>query len=278
VKPVAFDYLHARDLHQAAEALARSAGAKIIAGAQSLGPLLNLRLARPELLVDISRVRELQRIEETDTLWRIGAGVTHAQLEDLGARLVGAEVVSEVAAQIAYRSVRNRGTIGGSLAHADPAADWPLALAALGAVLVLKGRGGSEQRVAADSFMLGAFITVLKQDEIVTAIEIPKRRRETRYGYFKFCRKTGDFPESSAAVVVDPGRSGRIFIGALSGAPQALTELAEAVSNDGMRAATEEATMAAVAAAAPEMEVIELRMHAATVRHAVKQAFRQWHH
>ena len=121
MKPVAFDYLQARDLHQAAEALARSAGAKIIAGAQSLGPLLNLRLARPELLVDISRVRELQRIEETDTLWRIGAGVTHAQLEDLGARLVGAEVVSEVAAQIAYRSVRNRGTIGGSLAHADPA-------------------------------------------------------------------------------------------------------------------------------------------------------------
>jgi aerobic carbon-monoxide dehydrogenase medium subunit len=275
VKPVAFDYLQARDLHQAAEALARSAGAKIIAGAQSLGPLLNLRLARPELLVDISRVRELQRIEETDSRWRIGAGVTHAQLEDLGARLVGAEMVSEVAAQIAYRSVRNRGTIGGSLAHADPAADWPLALAALGAVLVLKGRGGSEQRVAADSFMLAAFITVLKQDEIVTAIEIPKRGREIRYGYFKFCRKTGDFPESSAAVVVDPGRSGRIFIGALSGAPQALTELAEAVSSDGMRAATEEATMAAVAAAAPEMEVIEVRMHAATVRHAVKQAFRQ---
>ena len=150
MKPVAFDYLQARDLHQAAEALARSAGAKIIAGAQSLGPLLNLRLARPELLVDISRVRELQRIEETDSRWRIGAGVTHAQLEDLGARLVGAEMVSEVAAQIAYRSVRNRGTIGGSLAHADPAADWPLALAALGAVLVLKGRGGSEQRVAAD--------------------------------------------------------------------------------------------------------------------------------
>jgi aerobic carbon-monoxide dehydrogenase medium subunit len=275
VKPVAFDYLHARDLHQAVEALARSAGAKIIAGAQSLGPLLNLRLARPELLVDISRIGEVQRIEETDTLWRIGAGVTHAQLEDLGARLVGAEMVSEVAAQIAYRSVRNRGTIGGSLAHADPAADWPLALAALDAIVVLKGHSGVEERVAADSFMLAAFITVLAQHEIVTAIEVPKHGRETRYGYFKFCRKTGDFPESSAAVVIHPGHSSRIFIGALSGAPQPLPALAEAVSRDGTRAATEGATIAAVAAAAPEMEIIDVRMHAATVRHAVKQAFQQ---
>ena len=275
MKPVAFDYLHARDLRQAAEALARSPGAKIIAGAQSLGPLLNLRLARPELLVDISRIGDVQRIEETDTLWRIGAGVTHAQLEDLGARLVGAEMVSDVAAQIAYRSVRNRGTIGGSLAHADPAADWPLALAALDAIVVLQGSSGSEQRVAADSFMLAAFITMLAQDEIVTAIEVPKRRRETRYGYFKFCRKTGDFPESSAAVVVDPGRSSRIFIGALSGAPQPLPGLAEAVSREGMRAATTEATIAAVAAAAPDMDVPDVRMHAASVRHAIEQALRQ---
>jgi carbon-monoxide dehydrogenase medium subunit len=272
MKPVAFDYLRASDVADAIRALGGSDGARLIAGGQSLGPLLNLRLARPELLVDISRVEELNRIEEGRSLWRIGAGVTHAQIEDAGAKLKGAELLPEVAAGIAYRSVRNRGTIGGSLAHADPAADWPLALAALGATAVVRGSGG-ERRVAADAFMVATFTTVLQQDEIIEAIEVPKRTDWARYGYFKFCRKTGEFPETSAAVVIDPdARQTRIFIGALNGPPLPLPELADQVARTGAAAVTEEATKAAVRSAVPDLDAVETRMLAASVRRAIQQA------
>jgi aerobic carbon-monoxide dehydrogenase medium subunit len=133
MKAARFDYMRAGDVAEALAALANTEGAKLLAGGQSLGPMLNLRLVRPALLVDVSRLKALQQLEDIGRAWRIGAGVTHARLEDLRGRLPGGEMLCEVAAAIAYRSVRNRGTIGGSLAHADPAADWPLALAALGA-------------------------------------------------------------------------------------------------------------------------------------------------
>jgi aerobic carbon-monoxide dehydrogenase medium subunit len=274
MKPVAFEYQRPGKISEAAETLARSTGAKILAGGQSLGPLLNLRLARPEVLVDISRIGELRRIEETDTVWRVGAGVTHAQLEDVGDRLVGAELLPEVARGIAYRSVRNRGTIGGSVAHADPAADWPLALGALAATVVIIERGQSRRRVPAETFMIGPFTTMLKQDDIVVAIEVPKREPGTRYGYFKFCRKVGEFPESSAAAVFDRERGARIFIGCLNGPPQPLPELADAVAARGLSAASDEACISAVGEAVPGIDSINRRMHAATVRRAIQQAYR----
>jgi carbon-monoxide dehydrogenase medium subunit len=122
MKAAVFDYVAPRSLGEAVKAIASSDGAKLIAGGQSLGPMLNLRLARPRLLVDISRIDALQQIESRrDSLW-IGAATTHARLEDEADGMLQA-----VAGGIAYRSVRNRGTIGGSMAHADPAADWPLA-------------------------------------------------------------------------------------------------------------------------------------------------------
>jgi carbon-monoxide dehydrogenase medium subunit len=140
MKPAAFDYIRPKTLGEAAAALAANNFAKLLAGGQSLGPMLNLRLIRPGLLIDISQIEEIQQVEETATTWRIGAGVTHAQLED--AKLPGAELLSTVAGDIAYRSIRNRGTIGGSLAHADPAGDWPLALAALDARVTVRGSDG----------------------------------------------------------------------------------------------------------------------------------------
>lgn len=276
MKAAAFDYLRPRDLAEATAALARSEGAKLVAGGQSLGPMLNLRLARPELLVDISRLDELKRIEETDSAWRIGGGVTHAQLEDIDGGLRGAELIREVAAGIAYRSVRNRGTIGGSLAHADPAADWPLALAVLDATVVVRGTQGRARRLAADAFMLSTFTTALAQDEVIEFIEAPKRPPSTRYGYFKFCRKTGDYPETSAAVVVESeARGARIFLGALNGPPQPLPDLAQRVAAEGAAAATDEAAMAEVSRAAPDYDPVQVRMHATTVQRAIQRAFRQ---
>jgi carbon-monoxide dehydrogenase medium subunit len=270
MKAAAFEYVRPRDVGEAVAALG-APGAKLLAGGQSLGPMLNLRLARPGLLVDIARLETLRRIEDTGDAWRIGGAVTHAQLED--AALPGGEMLVTVAAGIAYRAVRNRGTIGGSLAHADPAADWPLALAALDATVVLRGRAG-ERRVPADQFMTAAFTTVLRDDDIVAAVAVPKLSRTARVGYFKFCRKTGEFPEASAAAVLDPERRiARLFVGALSGAPQPLPGLARALAEQGAAAATPDAIAAALARAAPGLDPIERRMHAGALLRAVRPLF-----
>src|SRR6185436_5506440 len=118
MKAARFEYVRPADLHQAVAALGRAGGgAKLLAGGQSLGPMLNLRLARPSLIVDVSRLEALARVEDTGRTWRIGAGVTHSQLEDRRVQLAGGEMLCAVAAGIAYRAIRNRGTIGGSLAH-----------------------------------------------------------------------------------------------------------------------------------------------------------------
>ena len=124
MKAAAFEYARPRDVGEAIALLSQAKGSgKLLAGGQSLGPMLNLRLARPGLLVDISRLEELRAIEDAGDALRIGAGVTHSAIEDANGSLAGGAMLVEVAGGIAYRAVRNRGTIGGSLAHADPAAD-----------------------------------------------------------------------------------------------------------------------------------------------------------
>jgi carbon-monoxide dehydrogenase medium subunit len=276
VKPAAFDYVRPKDLAEAASLLAKSEGARLLAGGQSLGPMLNLRLARPELLVDISQLDELKRFEEGDKTWRIGSAVTHAQLEDAGNTLRSIPMLAEVASEIAYRSVRNRGTVGGSLAHADPAADWPLALAALGAVVHVRGDKGRARQIPADNFMRAAFTTELRQDEIIEFVDVPKQTGLGSYGYFKFCRKAGEFPDASAAVIIDAdGDRSRIFIGALSGSPKPLAELAKALAARGPGAATEDVVNAAVTSAAPDLDPIDVQMHAASVLRAIQKAFNE---
>jgi carbon-monoxide dehydrogenase medium subunit len=271
VKAAAFEYVRPRDLAEAVSALAGSPGAKLLAGGQSLGPMLNLRLARPRLLVDIARLEALRRIDDAGDVWRIGGAVTHAALEDARGRLSGGEMLVEVATGIAYRAVRNRGTIGGSLAHADPAADWPLALAALDATVLVRGRSGA-RRVPADGFMTAAFTTALADDEIVEAVEVPKLSAAARFGYFKFCRKTGEFPDASAAAVLDPARrTARVFVGALPGAPQTLPDLARALAERGAPAATDGAIADALAAAVPGFDAVERRLHAGVVQRAVRR-------
>jgi carbon-monoxide dehydrogenase medium subunit len=270
VKAAAFDYVRPRDLAEAVSALRGAPGAKLLAGGQSLGPMLNLRLARPRLLVDIARLEALRRIDDDGAGWRIGGAVTHAQIEDAPA--LRGSPLAVVAAGIAYRAVRNRGTIGGSLAHADPAADWPLALAALDATVLLRGPGG-ERRVPADGFMQAAFTTALADDEIVAAVLVPKPSPAARFGYFKFCRKTGEFPEASAAVLLDPERRlARLFVGALAGAPQPLAGLAHALAETGA-VPTQETIAAAIATAVPQLDPVDRRMHVGVLTRAVRQLF-----
>ena len=193
--------------------------AKVIAGGQSLGPILNLRLARPSGLVDVSRAADLRAVTETPDAVHYGAAVTHAEMEDGVVPDATPGWMQTVARRIAYRAVRNRGTIGGSLAHADPAADWVNALTALDASVVLT-RSDAERTVKLEQFFTGPFATVLAADEIIARVIVPRRTLQARWAYWKFCRKTGEFAKASAAVLLDPARNQtRILLGALERPP-----------------------------------------------------------
>jgi aerobic carbon-monoxide dehydrogenase medium subunit len=274
MKAARFEYVRPGDVAQVLAALAGAAGdAKLLAGGQSLGPMLNLRLARPSLLVDVSRLEALKQVEDTGRAWRIGGAVTHSRIEDLRGKLTGGEMLCEVAAGIAYRAIRNRGTVGGSLAHADPAADWPLALAALGASVNVRGPGGT-RGVPVEQFVLGAFTTTLKDDEIIESIDVPKISPAGRYGYYKFCRKTGEFAEASAAAVFDPAAgAARIFLAALRPTPIPLPALARRIAQEGKSAASADAVTQSIAGAASDFDPVERRMAVAAVTRALQQVF-----
>ena len=264
MKAAQFDYLRPRDLGEALNAL-KTAEAKPIAGGQSLGPMLNLRLARPKLLVDVAKLPELKSINDEGDAWRIGAAVTHAELEDR--RLAGCEPLAKVARAIAYRAVRNRGTVGGSLAHADPAADWPLVLATLDASVRVVGPAGKRE-IKADALMTAAFTTQLRDDEIIESVRVPKLGSGARWGYYKFCRKTGEFPDASAALLLDPQRRvARLFAGALDRPPQPLDTVARAVAEHGT--ASRDMIDAALARAAPGMGPGARKLRATAVERAI---------
>ncbi len=228
MKPVRFAYERPTDL-AAAFALGRreDIAVKFLAGGQSLGPMLNLRLIQPELVVDITAIAELKRIEEKLESIVLGSCITHADIEDGRVPDVTSAALRRVACGIAYRAVRNRGTIGGSVAHADPAADWLSALAALGASAIVKGESG-QRGIAIEDLIVGVFETTLKPGEIVTGVEIPRQSRAARWGYYKASRKTGEFAHAIGAFMHDPERSVcRAVIGATGSKPIVLTDMQE---------------------------------------------------
>ncbi|MGP0092799.1 MAG: FAD binding domain-containing protein [Xanthobacteraceae bacterium] len=153
MKPAAFEYERPGDLDLAVKALVRSGGeARLLAGGQTLGPMLNMRLAMPARLIDLGSIASLKQIELQDDMLTIGAGVTHATLEDHQDGSPTGRLLSHVASTIAFRAIRTRGTIGGSLAHADPAADWVATTILLDARITLAGPNGTRRVVARDFF------------------------------------------------------------------------------------------------------------------------------
>jgi aerobic carbon-monoxide dehydrogenase medium subunit len=227
MKPAPFDYARPSSLADAI-ALLGSDGrvAKPLAGGQSLGPMLNLRLAQPDLLVDITALPELRRAEADCDGVLIGACVTHADVEDGRVPDPTGGALPAVARAIAYRAVRNRGTIGGSLAHADPAADWISALAALGAEVVTRGPAG-QRRLPVERFMAGAFEAALERDELLEAIRVPRLSPRRRWGFYKFCRKAGEYANAIGAVLLDPERAVcRAVIGATEATPIVVADAA----------------------------------------------------
>lgn len=214
MKPASFALAEAETLPLASAAILQ--GARPMSGGQSLGPMLNLRVAQPESLVGLTRLDALRGASETATHILIGAGVTHARIEDGETPDLGGKILAGIAANIAYRAVRNRGTIGGSLCHADPAADWVTTLLALNAEALVFSRTG-ERAIRLKDFFTGAFRTTLTPGEILRAVKIPKFLHGETFGYYKSCRKPGEFAHAMAAVLTGP--EPRIVIGAMGGIP-----------------------------------------------------------
>lgn len=268
MKPVGFDYVRPASLLEAVELLTQDPQAKIIAGGQTLGPMLNLRLAQPSLLVDVTRIPDMTVIADTGDAVAFGACVTHAAIEDGRAPDHWNGFLRSVAAGIAYRAIRTRGTIGGSIAHADPAADWVSCFLALGADVIVVGRDGP-RTTPLRLFLRGALETALADGEIVTGVRLPKISKQARTGYAKICRKTGEFAEAIAAVVDDP-QSGlrRCVIGATQGLPVVL----EADSFPALDASTE-AIKQRIASAGYAGDAYALTLHAVAVQRALCQAY-----
>ena len=207
--PAAFDYLAPKSLAEALDALAaHGEEAKLLAGGHSLLPLLKLRLARPKLLIDLTRISGLGNISQEGDSIVVGALATHYQLESSALLKTKCSLLPETARVIGDVQVRNRGTIGGSLAHADPSADWPAAILALGGELKLQGPAG-ERRISAEEFFLGAMTTAIKPTEILTEIRVPALLRRSGSVYLYMPQQASGFAIVGVAVSLRIAQNGR---------------------------------------------------------------------
>ncbi len=198
--PAPFDYVAAESAGHALELLASYGDdAKLLAGGHSLLPMMKLRLAVPEVLIDIGRVAELAGIRADGDDLVIGATTCHADVAGSELVLAQAPLLAHAAAQVGDPQIRHRGTIGGSLAHADPAADLPMALVALGGSVEISGPDGT-RTVAADDFFAGFFETSLEPGELLTAVRVP-RQPGTGWGYQKFVRRANDWAIVGVAAI-----------------------------------------------------------------------------
>jgi aerobic carbon-monoxide dehydrogenase medium subunit len=273
MKAAAFDYAIPKSVAEATALLgSNGAATAAIAGGQSLLPLLNLRVALPDLVVDLARLEELKEIAATRTNIRIGALTTHAAIEDGKLPEAFGGLMQKVASKISYRAVRNHGTIGGSVALADPAADWPGCLLALGAHVRITGRKGTRSQ-AIGEFVLGQYSTSLAADEIITGFDIPRPDASLRWGHFKVVRKSGAFA-NSIAFAISHGRGGptAVVLAAAAGRPCLLSAVAERIkagekSEDVLRGAIAQDVAKHVGNDDPYL----MRLHTSTVLRAVRE-------
>lgn len=211
MKPAPFDYYAPSALDEALALLERlGTGAKVLAGGQSLVPLLNMRLARPRALVDLNRVPGLAEIRREGDQLRVGAMVRHLQLERDPLVRAAVPLLAEAAGHVAHLQIRTRGTLGGSLANAAPAAELPAAVTALEAKLVVRSAPGGTRRLAPSEFFAGPLQTALAANEVLIEVQIPIPERGTGWAFVEFARRRGDFALAGVAALARLDGRGRI--------------------------------------------------------------------
>jgi carbon-monoxide dehydrogenase medium subunit len=224
--PAAFAYHRAASVDDAIEALGQDEDAKVLAGGHSLIPALRLRIARPSVLVDVGRLDDLRYVRDDGDRVAIGALTRHAQLATDAVLRRDCAVVARTAALVGDPQVRHRGTIGGSVAHADPASDLPTVLLALDADLVARGPEG-ERTIAASSFFMGPFETALAPREVLTEIRVPKVERGV---YLKHTRRAQDWATVGVAAAVVDGAT-RVALASMAPKPIRAGAVEEALAN-----------------------------------------------
>ena len=279
MKPPRFEYFAPQTLDEAVELLERFGGdGKVIAGGQSLVPLLNMRLAQPSVVVDISRVPELHEVTERPDGYRYGAAVVHARFEDGLVPDAAGGLLRAVAGGIGYRAIRNRGTLGGSLAHADSSAEWPVVMSALGARIEVASAARGPRTVPAGDFVQGFFTSALEDDEAVVAVEVPRLTAGARWGFAKTARKPGEFAESLAVGILGADGTAEVWLGAAASVPLRIDAVRHALAGGDGRAWGEDVAadvVAAVGEVLDDGDPYHRQLHGITVARALSRALRQ---
>jgi aerobic carbon-monoxide dehydrogenase medium subunit len=274
MKPAPFDYTRVSSVEQAIQLIASSEGDVMpIAGGQSLVPLLALRMTAPERLVDIGRIEALRQTSESASQVTIGAGVTHAEIEDGRVPDPANGLMRRIAAGIAYRAVRNQGTIGGSVALADPAADWPACLISLQAKARIAGPDGARSMLV-EELIDGIYSTKLGRGELIVAFEIPKLAASARTGVAKVARKTGAFAMSLAIAVHDGANTAtRLVLGGAGSKPVCLQQTSKLLRE---KAAAQSALRETIAhdldTIDGDLDAYARRLHTATLLRVIAEA------
>jgi carbon-monoxide dehydrogenase medium subunit len=267
MKPPAFRYLRATSIEQCLQAIAEHGDeAKVLAGGQSLVPLMNLRLARPQWVVDVNHVPDLDYIRVEGDVLRIGATTRHREVAASETVARACPLLSQAAAMIGYPAIRNRGTLGGSLAHADPAGELPCVACATDAEIVAVSRNG-RRVIPAGEFFAGYFETALDPTELLIEARFPVARAEEAWQFREFSRKSGDFAVAASGVglAVSDGvvTKARIAVGGVADRPRRAKDAEERLagrplSDEGIAAAAELVTLLAGAGAHDGPDAAEL--------------------
>ncbi len=233
MKAGVFSVVRAQSVDAAVDALETHAEAKVIAGGQSLLPLMAMRLAQPPVVVDVAHIEALRRITVNDDgSTTIGASVTQSALEAWDQLPTAQPLVAAVVPHIAHAAIRARGTVGGSLAHADPAAEWPALALTLDATIVAVSASG-ERRIPAAEFFDGFFTTVLDEAELLVAVELPPVTPQHHFGFFEIARRHGDFAQAGAMAALTTDGSAiaeaRVVLFGVRDRPELLDHIAERI-------------------------------------------------
>lgn len=227
MKPAPFAYMRPDTVQEALELLSEHGGdARVLAGGQSLMAMLNLRLVRPKVIVDIGRLAALRSIELRDGAIEVGAGVTQARLEAWPKLAVQAPFIAEAIPWVGHFQTRNRGTVCGSIAHSDPSSELPLALALLDGEVVLNSKSG-ERRLKARDFQTGLLQTARRDDELLTAVRFPNAQPGAGAAFREVARRHGDFAIVSVGAIAHGDGSVRLGVGGVAERPEVETFTAD---------------------------------------------------